>query len=293
MKPVVVDGGLSRAMQYLAVCSWSLRPTSPADLVGKVEACGLSAVQLHIDPIRDGTWNEKSTVELLKSAGIAILSGMISMKGEDYSSLESIKRTGGIRADVHWGDNFRAIEADAAIAQRLAIPLVTFHAGFLPHETSNFERRTMIDRLRQLAQMFASRGMRLALETGQETAATLLAVLAEVNAHLPTRWHVGVNFDPANMILYGMGDPVDSLRRLLPSVRQVHIKDALPAATAGTWGTEVLAGTGKVDWPEFFRVLRENPVNLVVEREAGEDRVGDVRAAADLVKRLAGAGIAS
>lgn len=277
-------------MITFAVCSWSLRPISPEDLVRKVRDCGLSAVQLHIDPIREGAWNEKQTVDALRAGGVSVLSGMISMKGEDYSTLESIRRTGGVRPDTYWGDNFRATEANAAVAQRLGLPLVTFHAGFLPHESANFERRTMVDRLRQLAQLFAARGMRLALETGQETSATLLTVLSEVNAHLPTRWHVGVNFDPANMILYGMGDPVEALRRLLPHVRQVHLKDAIPTKVAGTWGEEVPLGDGKVDWPEFFRVLRDNPVNLVIEREAGDDRVGDVRKAAEFAKRLGGVG---
>ncbi|GJQ30479.1 MAG: hexulose-6-phosphate isomerase [Phycisphaerae bacterium] len=273
----------------LAVCSWSLRPTDPNDLVTKIAACGLSAVQLHLDPLRDGSWSEHATTDTLARANIRLVSGMISMKGEDYSSLDAIKRTGGVRQDTLWGDNFRAAEANAALAQRLGLSLVTFHAGFLPHERGDALRRTMIDRVRQLAQLFAARGVRLALETGQESADTLLDVLAELNASLATRWHVGVNFDPANMILYGMGDPIDALRRLLPHVRQVHVKDALPTKTPGSWGEEVPVGTGRVDWPAFFALLREYPVPMAIEREAGEARVEDIRTAASLIRRLTGA----
>ena len=80
----------------------------------------------------------------------------------------------------------------------------------------------------------------------------------------------GVNFDPANMILYGMGDPVAALRALEPHVRQVHVKDALPSATPGEWGSEVRAGTGRVDWPAFFAIARELGVAFLIEREAGE-----------------------
>ena len=99
--------------------------------------------------------------------------------------------------------------------------------------------------------------------------------------------HAGVNFDPANMILYGMGDPVEALRALLPHVLQVHVKDATPTAEPGTWGAEVPAGTGAVDWPAFFAVLSGagRPIDLMIEREAGGTRVADIATARELVQR--------
>jgi sugar phosphate isomerase/epimerase len=90
------------------------------------------------------------------------------------------------------------------------------------------------------------------------------------------------------MILYGMGDPVEAVRVLMPHVRQVHVKDAVPAKRAGAWGEEVPAGTGAVDWKAFFGVLRDGGYagNLVIEREAGEDRVGDVVKAVEMIRTL-------
>jgi sugar phosphate isomerase/epimerase len=69
-------------------------------------------------------------------------------------------------------------------------------------------------------------------------------------------------------------------------VVQVHVKDAVPAAVAGTWGREVVAGTGAVDWPAFLAAVRALPreVDLVIEREAGPTREADIRAAAALVR---------
>jgi L-ribulose-5-phosphate 3-epimerase len=98
-----------------------------------------------------------------------------------------------------------------------------------------------------------------------------------------------VNFDPANMILYGMGDPVDAVRTLAPRIAQVHVKDALPTRVPGTWGSEVRVGSGAVDWTAFVAALATIPatVRLAVEREAGSDRVGDIRAALDLLRALA------
>src|SRR5207244_3794505 len=105
-----------------------------------------------------------------------ILSGMMAMKGEDYSTLESIRRTGGVRPDEHWPENLAAAAANARIASALGMRLVTFHAGFLPDDRADPTRRAMLDRLRAIADAFAQRDIAVALETGQETAGTLAAV---------------------------------------------------------------------------------------------------------------------
>jgi L-ribulose-5-phosphate 3-epimerase len=203
------------------------------------------------------------------------------MKGEDYSTLDSIRATGGVRPDATWEDNLEAAETNADLAERLRLPVVTFHAGFLPHDESDAERARLLDRLGRMAEVFGSRGVRVAFETGQESAETLLGVLAELPGS------AGVNFDPANMILYGMGDPIDALRRLAPRVLQIHIKDAEPTPIAGTWGREAAAGAGSVPWQDFFAVYRDAGMScdFVIEREAGGSRITDVRAAASLVRR--------
>src|SRR5262245_49404591 len=117
----------------IGVCSWSLRPASVDDLIAKVRACGLTHVQLALDPIRTGAWDATATWNALAGAGITVVSGMMGMKGEDYSTLESIRATGGVRPAATWPDNLKAVQATARIAHRLGIRLVTFHAGFLPH----------------------------------------------------------------------------------------------------------------------------------------------------------------
>ncbi len=271
-------------MTRLAVCSWSLRPVAPGDLTMRVLDCGLDGVQIALDPYRTGRINEEADTNSLCDGGIALVSGMMAMKGEDYSTLESIRRTGGVRLDEHWADNLAAANANADLAKSLRMTLVTFHAGFLPHEPRDPERARMLDRLSAIAGAFGSRDVRVGLETGQESAETLLGVVADLRSRGVT--NIGVNFDPANMILYGMGDPVEALRRLAPHVVQIHIKDAILTRTPGTWGEDVPVGTGAVDWPAFFKVYREARLtcDLVIEREAGGDRIADIRRAASLVR---------
>ena len=270
----------------LGVCSWSLQPHSPEELAQKVGEIGVGAVQLHLDPLRTGEWSTKATVEALAGVGAQVVSGMMGMEAEDYSTLESISETGGVRPDEHWDANLRAAHGNAAVARELGIDLVSLHAGFLPHDPSDPERPKLIGRLRELDEAFKAAGIRLAFETGQEDAATLIAVLEELGSD-----NIGVNFDPANMILYAMGDPVESFERLASHVMQVHIKDATKTSTPGTWGAEVPVGTGEVDWDGFFGVMssRGLDVGMMIEREAGDDRVGDIQIARALVDEKTGA----
>lgn len=257
--------------ERLGVCTWSLQPENPKDLGEKLRAVGVDYAQLALEPVRSGRWTFEETVVSIAKTGVELVSGMMEMAGEDYSTLESIARTGGVRMDSTWEANLAAARENAKLARRFSLDLVTFHAGFLPHDRGDPERAKLIDRLRQIVDAFAAEGVDVAFETGQESAMTLLGVLEEIDRD------VGVNFDPANMILYGMGDPVEALKLLAPCVSQVHAKDAVPTERAGTWGQEVVVGEGAVDWEAFLEVVDSDcPVDLMIEREAGDRRVPDI-----------------
>ncbi len=268
----------SNPSERVAVCSWSLEPENPYDLVAKLSAVGINRIQLALDPLRESPEIWDQTEALLKQAGITLVSGMVGCIGEDYSTIESIRLTGGIAPDATWEQNLKNLWNDAALAARMGLNLVTFHAGFLPHQKSDAAK--ILTRLEMVAEIFSAHGISLGLETGQETAETLATLLTELNPSL-----IGVNFDPANMILYDQGDPVEALRILSPWLRQVHIKDATRAKVPGAWGSEVAVGTGEVNWPDFFTALQALPFtgNLVIEREAGTQRVADIRTARQLV----------
>jgi sugar phosphate isomerase/epimerase len=269
--------------ERLAVCSWSLQPTSPQDLIAKLQATGIRRVQLALDPLRESPsiWGE--TAALFLQQGIAIVSGMFGCVGEDYSTLETIRKTGGIVPDSTWEQNLKNSRDTATLARQLGLSLVTFHAGFLPHEESDPGFSKMLQRLAAVADVFAAQKIALGLETGQETARDLLQLLQKLQ-----RPNVGVNFDPANMILYDKGNPIEALRVLGPWIRQVHIKDATRTKVTGTWGEEVAAGTGEVDWGAFFATLKELRLqgDLVIEREAGAQRVVDIGAARKMIETI-------
>ena len=248
-----------------------------------MQGTGISRVQLALDPLREspGVWGE--TPALFRQNGITIISGMFGCVGEDYSTLDTIRVTGGIAPDATWEQNWKNIQATAAMAQQLGLKLVMFHAGFLPHDEKDPQFVKMLGRLSKIADVFKAANIELALETGQETAPDLLHLLQQLQ-----RPNVGVNFDPANMILYDKGNPIAALRGLGPWIRQVHIKDARRTKVPGTWGEEVAAGTGEVDWQAFFATLRELNYtgDFVIEREAGSQRGADIRTAREMVAKL-------
>jgi sugar phosphate isomerase/epimerase len=267
----------------LAVCSWSLQPDTPEALIAQLREIGLSRVQLALDPLRDNPDIWDKTPELFAAAGIEIASGMFGTIGEDYNTLETIRETGGVLPDQHWESNWKAIKKIAEIANDLSLKLVTFHAGFLPHEESDPNFKKLMNRIEQIAELFFEKNIDLGFETGQETADTLKLFLEKLN-----RPSVGVNFDPANMILYAKGDPIESLNTLSPFLKQCHIKDATTTKEPGTWGEEVTVGTGEVDWSAFFTSLESLGFegDFCIEREAGNQRIIDIRTANEFVAKL-------
>ena len=210
-----------QSTEQMGVCSWSLQATGPQDLAEKVSALGLKKVQMGLTPHRgdQGAWD--GVQEILAAKGIRIVSGMYSTVGEDYTTPETIRRTGGVVPDEHWDENLQLAYATAAIAKAMGLTGANAHAGFLPHDPADPDFDKLCRRVVTLAEIFGKAGVTLLLETGQESAQTLLAFLGELKRR--GIGNVAVNFDPANMILYDMDNPIEALRLLAPHVKQIHV----------------------------------------------------------------------
>jgi len=273
----------SALSKRLAVCSWSLRPASAAELAAQLNEVGVRRAQIALDPLREDPANWNALPQIFANHDISLASGMFGMVGEDYSTLEAIRRTGGVVPDEHWEANWANIQTAATVSKSLGLTLVSFHAGFLPHEEDHPDYPKLLQRITRIADLFEANGIALGFETGQETATTLAGFLLQLD-----KPNVGVNFDPANMLLYDKGDPIEALRKLAPWLKQCHIKDAALTHQPGTWGTEVVVGTGEVDWKRFFATLEDLGFtgDLCIEREAGDQRIPDIRAARQFLEQL-------
>jgi len=266
----------------IAVCSWSLRPRDMQDLVRMMRELGLEHAQLMLlSLIQLDDKRKHQELGHLRAGEIKFTGGMMSFPGEDYSSIAAIHRTGGFLSDAHWPVRKALCQAGAQLAVELGMKSIGTHIGFVP-PSGEPKYQVMISRVREIAQIFSQRGLDLLMETGQERADALLQFVNDLSTP-----NVHINFDPANMILYGAGDPIAAVRTLGKHIRHVHVKDATPSSSPGReWGEEVPFGTGQVNPKAFLDALHEVRYRgpLAIEREAGEDRVGDVRKAVEALK---------
>jgi len=267
----------------IGVCSWSLHPKDTADLVTQVKQAGLSHVQLGLAGL--GVLDDKKKLhelDHLKAAGISITGGMVGFQGEDYSTIANIRRTGGFVPDADWPARKSITEQAAALARDLGLPHISAHVGFVPPRgQGNYQK--VVDRIRDVADLFAHHSLALLMETGQEKAEELLEFLHDLK-----RDNVFINFDPANMILYGAGEPIAAIRTLGKFIRHVHVKDATGSAKPGIdWGEEVPFGTGQVKPKNFIQALHDVGYKgpLCIEREAGNQRLTDVKFAVESLKK--------
>ena len=172
----------------IAVCSWSLAAQDIDDLLRNLDQVEIDSVQIALSPMvrAPDHWPSGSGggIDRLRDRGIQVVSGMMAMVGEDYSTLQTIALTGGVRPDETWQENLAHARAVAAIAAQAGIGLVTFHAGFLPESDDDPQRQVILQRLGVIADIFADHDIDLALETGQETAGTLKVALAQLRVAL-------------------------------------------------------------------------------------------------------------
>ncbi|MDR3228419.1 MAG: sugar phosphate isomerase/epimerase [Puniceicoccales bacterium] len=272
---------LKQTQKQLAVCSWSLKPDSPQTLIARLREIPITRVQLALNPLYyDPVWRDAPFI--LRDAGIKVVSGMIENGEENYSSPAAIRATGGLAPTLPFMNLFSRVTRYKIMMEQLGITDVSFHAGATPAVGDQWHE-IIAYRLESLAKYFSFSEKNLLLETGQDPADTLSDFLDEVAS--PNTY---VNFDPGNMLLYNMGDPIAALKKLLPRIAQVHIKDAVASGDPDVWGVEHPAGEGDVDWPAFFDILSNADYtgNLVIERECGENPVEDIRRAINYLSRF-------
>lgn len=231
---------------------------------------GVPTIQLHA-PHRTtrGPENARAFLERLKRANITLTAVFGGFDGESYADIPTVVRTVGLVPRETREARLREMKEISDFAKRLGCNVVALHLGFVPHDAGGPLYAEVLALTRDLCDHCKKNGQSLHLETGQEPADTLLKFIADV-----ARDNLFINFDPANMILYGAGEPIAALKQLGRYVRSVHCKDATWAARPGEeWGAEVPLGDGAVGMEAYLRTLDEigymGP--LTIEREIPQD----------------------
>ncbi|MGQ0633326.1 MAG: sugar phosphate isomerase/epimerase family protein [Planctomycetaceae bacterium] len=224
-----------------------------------------------------------------RDAGITVTCVFGGFEGESYADIPTAAQTVGLVPRATRAARLAEMTEISDFAKLLECPAVGLHIGFVPHERQGAEYKDLVTCARDLLDHVAGNEQTLHLETGQESADQLLAFIDDV-----ARDNLFINFDPANMILYGTGDPIEALRKVGRYVRSVHCKDAkrLPDRRQGAYAAvEVPLGEGDVGVENYLRTLKDLGYTgpLTIEREISQDparQKADVGSAARLLVDL-------
>ena len=232
---------------------------------------GIPTVHLHAPHPENRTEAAaRAYLEIASAAGITVTTVFSGFAGETYESIQRTAETVGLVPEALREQRAAEFRSTSDFAKFIGCNIVALHIGFVPgRETDSYSN--LISVTQDLLDYVKSNGQNLHLETGQESADHLLEFIADVG-----RDNLFINFDPANMILYGTGDPIEALEKVGHLVRSVHCKDATwaPEDVRGTaWGAEVPLGDGDVGMETYLRTLLKIGYDgpLTIEREIPED----------------------
>src|SRR6202165_3837716 len=178
------------------------------------------------------------------------------------------------------------IKKASGFAKQCGIAAVQTHCGFIPENPNDPVYKETITAIRGVAGYCKSNSQSFRYETGQETPITLVRTIQDVGLD-----NQGVNFDLANLILYGKANPVDAIELFGPYVQGIHAKDGLWPTNPRELGQEVPIGKGRVDFPRIIRRLKELNYRgaVTIEREiSGVQHAEDVRASKAYLEKLIG-----
>jgi sugar phosphate isomerase/epimerase len=223
----------------------------------------------------------------LADAGVTLVTVFAAYTGEDYADIPTVQRTVGFIPRGTRAEREQRTLDLSDFAARLGVGSIACHVGFVPEDAADPDYIGVRDLVRRICDHAAGHGQTFALETGQERAEAMEAFIRDVD-----RANLKINFDPANLILYGTGEPIEALRRLAPLVVSVHCKDGdwPPKNQPNALGSERALGKGSVGMAKFVAALSDvgfaGPLNVEREAHDPEERLRDLASGVELLRSL-------
>ncbi len=249
---------------------------------------GVPTIQIHA-PHQETRTEEKALAFLkrIDGYGIKLTAVFGGFAGESYADIPTVEETVGLVPANTRDERLHEMKEISDFARKLNCDVVALHLGFVSHDVESAEYQQTVDVTRELCEYVRSNGQNLHLETGQESADSLIQFITDTACD-----NLFVNFDPANMILYGTGEPIEALLKIGNRVRSVHCKDAKWADAPGVeWGSEVALGQGDVNLKKYLETLQHigyfGP--LTIEREIPQEperQKVEIKHALDLLEQL-------
>ncbi len=259
----------------------------PLETLRELKSLGVRCGQLGVSGEMDLNGAAAAWKRALEEERFIVYTVFCAFTGESYADIPTVQRTVGYIPQATRAERERRTLEISDFAAELGVPSIATHVGFVPQDDSDADYVAVREMVRRICDHAARHGQTFALETGQEKAEALLHFLHDVN-----RPNLGINFDPANMILYGTGDPIEALGVLSAHVLSVHCKDGdwPPKNVPGALGSEKPLGQGAVGMDNFLRQLQKIGFKgpLTIEREAEDpvQRIKDIKMGVGLLERL-------
>ena len=229
----------------------------------------------------------KEFTKRLEDLGIEISCVFAGFEGESYANIPTVEKTIGLVPKETRAARVAELKEIADFAKSLGVDAVGLHIGYVPHDAESAAYHEVLEVTRDVCQHLSASGQALHLETGQEPADVLVRFLKDTGCN-----NLFVNFDPANMILYGAGEPLPALELIGSYVHSIHCKDATWSDQPGkTWGAKVPLGEGDVDMAAYLQTLEKIGYTgpLTIEREIPQDperQKAEISKALELLKNL-------
>ncbi|MFT5303176.1 MAG: sugar phosphate isomerase/epimerase [Mariniblastus sp.] len=226
-------------------------------------------------------------LERLARYGIRVTAVFGGFDGESYADIPTVVNTVGLVPLDSRAARLAEMKEISDFANMMGCDVIALHLGFVPHDNTDPGYADIVAVTKELCEYAAAHGQALHLETGQETAAGLVQFIDDTGCD-----NLFVNFDPANMILYGAGNPIEALELLGDRVKSVHCKDAKWAKNPGAeWGEETKLGLGDVNMSDYLKTLKKIGYTgpLTIEREIPQEpdrQKEEIGHAVSLLKQL-------
>ncbi|MBQ7179626.1 MAG: sugar phosphate isomerase/epimerase [Victivallales bacterium] len=234
----------------------------------RVAGFGLEATQVAIwDMTKYTDENAAKVKKASADSGVAIAAIWSGYSGKIRWNFIEGPITLGIVPESTRRQRLEDLKKGADFALKVGAPAIITHCGFIPENMTDYTYGPFCDAVYEIGSYCKERGLGFWFETGQETPVVLLRTITRVGLD-----NLGINLDPANLIMYGKGSPCDAIEVFGKYVRNMHVKDGIPPVDGDKLGKEVQVGQGAVNFPRLLPRLKEMGFDgdLIIEREIAE-----------------------
>ena len=257
----------------------------PEQELAKVHDLGLPTCQVsNWDPTYYTDEMAERLIAACKQYNVEVTTIWAGTPGRTIWNLVDGPRTIGLVPEWSRYMRLEALKRGADFAKKVGVPSITTHVGFIPEDPNDPRYAGTLDALKDIAAYCGNLGLYFCFETGQETPVTLLRTIQDIGTD-----NLGINLDPANLLLYGKANPVDALDVFGQYVRGVHAKDGEYPTNGRELGKEKALGEGRVDFPRLVPKLKSFGFQgaLTIEREiSGPKQIEDIKRAIKLLEPL-------